>query len=317
MRDQVIDYITAWSCKTHITIKQLLNWIKLDKSKYHHWKKRYGKVNEHNGLVPRHYWLEAWEKQAIIDYYHQHALDGYRRLSYMLMDKDIVAASPSTVYRTLKSAGLLDQWSPKPSKKGQGFNQPGQPHDHWHVDISYLNLGGTFYYLCSVLDGFSRFLVHWEIREAMKEVDVELVIQKAKERYPNAKPRIISDNGPQFIAKDFKDFIRLSGMTHVRTSPYYPQSNGKIERWHKSIKQECIRPAAPECIKQARKLVGDYVNHYNTERLHSSIGYITPQDKLDGRADQIFQERANKLAAARVARKEKKLAKGELLPLAS
>ena len=81
----------------------------------------------------------------------------------------------------------------------------------------------------------------------MTETDVEIILQRAKEKFPDARPRIISDNGPQFIAKDFKEFIRLSGMTHVRTSPYYPQSNGKLERFHKTIKGECIRrsPAFP------------------------------------------------------------------------
>ena len=75
----------------------------------------------------------------------------------------------------------------------------------------------------------------------MTETDIEIVLERAKEKYPEARPRIISDNGPQFIANDFKEFIRISGMTHVRTSPYYPQSNGKIERWHKLLKCECIR----------------------------------------------------------------------------
>jgi len=83
---------------------------------------------------------------------------------------------------------------------------------------------------CSILDGYSRFLVHWDLRESMTEADIEIILERAKERYPGVKPRIISDNGPQFIAKDFKEFIRISGMTHVRTSPYYPQSSGKIER---------------------------------------------------------------------------------------
>ena len=110
------------------------------------------------------------------------------------------------------------------------FVQPLRAHQHWHTDISYLNLGGTFYYLCSFLDGASRAVVHWEIRESMTEADVECILERAKERYPDARPRIISDNGPQYIAKDFKAFIRISGMTHVRTAPYYPQSNGKIER---------------------------------------------------------------------------------------
>jgi transposase InsO family protein len=86
-----------------------------------------------------------------------------------------------------------------------------------------------------------------------------------------AKPRIISDNGPQFIARDFKEFIRISGMTHVRTSPYYPQSNGKIERWHKSLKGECIRPGTPLTKEDARQLIEKYVDHYNTVRLHSAL----------------------------------------------
>ena len=74
----------------------------------------------------------------------------------------------------------------------------------------------------------------------MRETDVEIVLQRAKEKYPLARPRIISDNGPQFMAKDFKEFIRVSGMAHVRTSVYYPQSNGKLERWHKTLKRECV-----------------------------------------------------------------------------
>ena len=80
----------------------------------------------------------------------------------------------------------------------------------------YINLCGTFYYLCSILDGFSRFLVHWDLRESMRETDIEVILQRAKKKYPEAKPRIISDNGPQFIARDYKEFIRISGMTHVR-----------------------------------------------------------------------------------------------------
>ena len=109
----------------------------------------------------------------------------------------------------------------------------------------------------------SRYIVNWDLRESMTEADIEIILQRAKEPYPEARPRIISDNGPQFIAKDFKEFIRISGMTHVRTSPYYPQSNGKIERWHKSLKGECIRPGTPLSLEDARLLVEGYVEHYN------------------------------------------------------
>ena len=102
-------------------------------------------------------------------------------------------------------------------------------------------------------------------------------------RTSDARPRIISDNGPQFIAKDFKEFIRLSGITHVRTSPYYPQSNGKQERWHSTLKRDCIRPRTPLDLEDTRRIVADFVAYYNDVRLHSAIGYIAPKDKLQGR----------------------------------
>lgn len=277
----------------------LLVWIGLSTSKFHQWQKRYGKVNEHNAQVPRDEWLEAWEKQAILDYHDRHPLEGYRRLTFMMLDADVVAVSPSTVYRVLKLAGRLDRKWQKPSKKGTGFVQPLEPHEHWHVDVSYINVAGTFYYLTSVLDGASRYLVHWELRESMTERDVETVVQRAREKHPSAHPRIITDNGPQFIAKDFKEFIRLCGMTHVRTSPYYPQSNGKLERWHGSLKQESVRAAPLKTVEEGRARIAGYVAHYNQVRLHSAIGYITPADKLAGREREIWAARDAKLEAAR------------------
>ncbi len=221
----------------------------------------------------------------------------------MMLDADVVAVSPATVYRVLKAAGVLDRWNTTPSKKGTGFVQPLVAHELWHIDISYVNLAGTFYYLCSVLDGASRFLVHWELREQMTTADVETVLQRARESYPEARPRIISDNGPQFIAKDFKAFIRLAGMTHVRTSPYYPQSNGKLERWHQTLKVTTIWPKAPRSVAEAGALVTTFVTYYNQARLHSAIGYVTPADILAGRAEAIWATRDQKLDTARAQRR--------------
>src|SRR5205807_5210472 len=109
-------------------------------------------------------------------------------------------------------------------------------------------------------------------------------------------------------AKDFKEFIRICGMTHVRTSAYYPQSNGKIERWHKTLKGECIRPGTPLSLADAQRIVTRYVAHYNTVRLHSAIGYVTPQDKLDGREPTLFAARDRKLAEARDRRQQQRQA---------
>jgi putative transposase len=258
--------------------------------------------------VPRDHWLTVDEKQRICAFARTNPFEGYRRLTFMMLDADQVACSPASVYRVLKGAGLLAGASPNITKKGTGFVQPLKPHEHWHVDVSYLNITGTFYFLCSILDGYSRCIVHWEIREKMEETDVQTILQRAREAYPDARPRIISDNGPQFIAKEFKEFVRIAGMTHVRTSPYYPQSNGKIERWHKSLKGECIRVSVPLSLDDARRLVTEYVTHYNTVRLHSAIGYVTPKDKLDGRDKEIHAERDRKLAEARERRKQQRQA---------
>ena len=311
-RDQVVDFVNRWSSKTGIAVFCFLLWIGLATSKWHEWKRRYGKVNEHNAWIPRDHWLEEAEKKAMVDFHEQYPLEGYRRLTFMMLDANVVAASPSSVYRVLKAAGVLEKHNPKPSLKGTGFVQPLRPHEHWHVDVSYLNISGTFYYLCSLLDGCSRYIVHWEIRETMTEADVQTIIQRGREKYPGVTPRIISDNGPQFLAKDFKEFIRLCGMTHVKTSPYYPQSNGKSERFHRTIKGDCIRTQTPLSLGDAQRIVTGYVEYYNNVRLHSAIGYVTPKDKLEGREKTIFAERNRKLEAARERRKAQRRAAREL-----
>jgi putative transposase len=284
-------------------VRRFIGWLGIAASKFHDWRTRYGLANEHNALVPRDWWLEPWEKTAILEFHRAHPLEGYRRTAFMMLDADVVAASPSSVYRVLLRAGAIEPRHHKPSLKGKGFQQPLRAHEHWHVDITYINVAGTFFYLCSLLDGYSRFIVHWEIRESMTEPDVETIIQRARERFPDERPRIISDNGPQFIARDFKEFIRICGMTHVRISQYYPQSNGKMERWYKTLKGECIRVKTPLSLADARRIVEDFVAHYNGVRLHSAIGYVAPADKLAGRDRQIVAERDRKLDAARERRK--------------
>jgi putative transposase len=302
----VVDYVRYWKERAETPAKQILRWMGVPEGTFYNWRQRYGKVNEHNGWIPRDHWLEDWEKRAIIDFHWEHPLEGYRRLTYMMLDADVVAVSASSVYRVLKHGGLLRRFAGKPSGKGKGFNQPDRPHRHWHVDIAYVNICGTFYFMTSILDGYSRYIVHWEIREKMEEIDVEAIVQRAREKFPNARPRIITDNGPQFVSKDFKQFIRICGMTHVRTSPYYPQSNGKLERYHRTIKSECIRPQAPLSLEDARRIVTRFVTLYNDHRLHSALGYITPCDKLFGREKAIFADRDRKLDEARRKRQQRR-----------
>lgn len=283
----------------------MLKAIGLSWSRYHDWKKRFGQPNRHNGKIPRDFWLEPWEVEEIVNFKRRHPDKGYRYLTYMMLDQDIVAVSPATTYRVLKSFGLTSLWNNKIlSTKKKGFTQPEKPHKHWHMDISFINFRGTYLFLISVLDGFSRSIVHHDLRTNMQEYDVELVLQKALEKYPDKNPRVITDNGSQFLALDFKKFLKENQLKHVRTSVNHPQSNGKIEAFHKTIKSECIRQESMLSLVEARRIVANYIEKYNTERLHSGIGFVTPYDKLCGRDKMIFKERDLKLEQARKRRQQ-------------
>ena len=300
-----MSYVGAMSEKSGIAILTLVGWLGISLSKYYTWVHRFGSVNSHNGKLIREHWLLWWEYLRIITYRRAHQEEGYRRLTYMMLDENIVAVSPSTTYRILKGAGLLQGWNKKgKTAKGQGFQQPTYVHEHWHTDIKYVNFRGTFLFLICVIDGYSRYIVHHELRVSMEEYDVQLVLERALEKFPGVRPRVISDNGSQFIAKDFAEFIRERGLTHVRTSVAYPQSNGKIERLHRTAGEECLRRTSFIDLEDARRLIAKFVDYYNAKRLHSALYFLTPEDYLMGRVKERLQERERKYADARRARRE-------------
>ena len=276
-------------------------------------------MNEHNGPGAAGSLDEDWERQRVIDFRLAYPLDGYRRLTFMMLDEDgggLDAPSTTETVCCRRPGPHLDRWNVEArceeGRTGFGSRSSSDRTNTEHTTISCVleswQTGDVVYYLCSFLDECESKaqVVHWEIRESMTEADVECILERAKELYPDARPRIISDNGPQYIAKDFKTFIRISGMTHVRTAPYYPQSNGKIERWHKTIKSDALRPANPSSLEEARRLMERFVEYYNGVRLHSAIGYIAPLDFMAGKAPEIWSERDRKLEQAREARRERR-----------
>ena len=135
----------------------------------------------------------------------------------------------------------------------------------------------------------------------MTEQDVEIALQKARENFPGVKPRIISDNGSQFISKEFKQFIVQVAMSHTTISPNYPQSNGKLERCNKTIK-DYLKTMYIVDLEDGCRLIGEFINYYNDIRLHSAIGYVAPKVKLNGQEQRIFQQREEKLQSARFQR---------------
>jgi transposase InsO family protein len=274
--------------------------INLSSSKYYTWIDREGEPNHHNGKIPKQNWLLEWEINEIVAYAVNHPGEGYRRLTYMMLDENVAFASPATVYRILKYFGLLNRWNKtKTQSKGHGFIQPTAPHQHWHTDIKFVNYRGTFLFLISVIDGYSRYIVHHELRQNMQTAEVELTVQKGLEKFPGNSPKLISDNGPQYISKDFAEYLKFVGLQHIRTSIANPQANGKIERSFRTINEECLRKTSFINLDDAKKQIADYIEFYNTKRLHSSLFYLTPEDFLMDRVLERIAERESKLSTAK------------------
>ena len=300
-REEIITYLSYWRKRTGLALATMLTWLALSQTRYYAWLKMKPAVAR---CVPKSHWLLPWEAQAIIAYRHEHPRAGYRPLTYQMLDANIVAVSPASVYRVLHKAGLLWPNAKTHTKaKGSGFEQPQKPHEHWHLDISYINFKGTFVYLVAIIDGYSRYLVHYELRISVEALDVELLLERAREKFPGVTPVLITDNGPQFIAKDFKSYLGFVGITHRRTRFFYPQSNGKVERFLLTVKSEGLSRNSVIDLDDLKRQLDAFITHYNTQRLHSALGYITPLDMLCGKQEEIFKARQIKLRDAAEKRK--------------
>ena len=172
--------------------------------------------------MPKGHWILPEEREKIVAFKRRNPTVGGVRLAYMMLDQGVVAVSPSTVFRVLREAVLSSRWTLPEGRKAsrQGFHQPKSPHEQWHTDIAYINLRGTHYFFISVLDGYSRAIVFWDLCLSMTTADVELVIQRALETLPKgmAKPRIISDNGPQYLSTEFRSYLRDQEVVHCSVS---------------------------------------------------------------------------------------------------
>ena len=202
VRDQIVDFVRRWSEKTEIGVGRFIRWLGVTASKFYDWRERYGRVNEHNGWVPRDFWLEPWEKQAIIGFHLKNPLEGYRRLTFMMLDADVVAVSPSSVWRVLGQAGLLSRWNGKPSRKGTGFEQPlAAASALAHRRVLHQHVGHVLLPVqrAGWLQPIHRALGSAGVDDRSGHRDHSGTSQGSK--YPEARPRIISDNGPQFIAR--------------------------------------------------------------------------------------------------------------------
>ncbi len=288
-------------------MKKLSEILGLQTQKLSEWKK--GKVAKVKSNIPKSHWSTPDEQKAVVEFKRENMSIGYVRLAFMMIDRNIAFLSPSSVYRILVNAALNNKWTkPAGEPKKVGFDQPEKVHEHWHTDISYVHFQGIFVYLICVLDGYSRAILEWDIRTSMESLDVQIVLWRACTTWLNAdnpnNPRLITDNGSQFLTSEFKATLKEFSMTNVKTSVNHPQSNGKLERFHGTIKSEAIRDMPKFTLEQVKNEVDTWIHFYNYERLHSALDYVAPMDVMDGKKDSILSERKRKLLEGKQMRKE-------------
>lgn len=287
-------------------LDRILSELGLRRSVYYDWLEREKAGNLADRLVVPRSPLSALpeEIEAAVAYARAHPREGYRRLAWMMIDEDIVYLSPSTVYRILDRYNLLYRWKRPEPGLGRRVPEATYPDEVWHVDLMYLWVNGRWYFLVTVLDSYSRYIVHWELTLSMLAAEIAEVIAVALEKVPGKRPRIVRDNGSQFIAKEWREVIRHFELEEIPTRVRHPQSNGRIERYHRSVREEAFGDGEAEDFYQARDMLGQWVKYYVDERLHSALNYLCPVDYYRGNLEALIAERKSKLREAAARRRE-------------
>lgn len=281
----------------------MLNYLDLKTSTYYNWHQRrfQDRLTDYKPIGQNPYRLLDWEKEAIVDFYLAHQENGYRRITYMMIDQDIVYASPSTVYRHLKQQGLLMRWAevrslgPKPAF-------PTAPNQKWHTDLMVLEIEGINYYYQGIMDAYSRYIISWDIHAEGTALNTSLLLQEAYDVSPEGiNPVVIADNGPEFIGKEFREIIKVHQGKDVRIRAYHPQSNGIEERFHRTLRSEGLE--SYKNLIEAKRKVGRWIEFYNKHRLHSAIDYMPPEIWHFGDPEVLSKERKAKLYKAKEERR--------------
>jgi len=279
--------------------KLMLTHLGLKSSTYYNWLHRHRKqrLSDQKPVGRNPYRLLDWEKEAIRDFYLENQENGYRRITYMMIDQDIVYTSPSTVYRFLKSEGLLMRWA-QPRTLGPRPALPTEPNQKWHTDLMILEIDGINYYYQGIIDAYSRYIIAWDIHAEGTALNTSLLLQEAYDKSPEGiNPVVIADNGPEFIGKEFREIIKVHQGKDVRITAYHPQSNGIEERFHRTLRQEGLSRYSN--LIDAKQKVGKWIEFYNKYRLHSSIKYMPPEIWHFGDPKALANERRLKVQQAK------------------
>jgi len=271
------------------------------RSVYYGWRRREC-LQDRPGTPCRVYEVLAEERTAICEFALVHPKVGYRKLTWMMVDAGIACVGESTVYRVLNEADLLSRWKRSERSSGEYHFRPIAPNQQWHTDVMYVWVAARFYFLLSFVDAYSRFIVHHKLLLSLDGKSVSTELQAALESNPDAKPRVVHDHGGEFVNRDVGAVIKAHSLIDIKTRPRHPESNGIVERFNGTVRDETDNDYGKNYL-QAELIIARLMQHYNEERLHATLGYMTPATWHRGRPDQVRERRAEQIAAARAHRK--------------
>ncbi len=286
-----------------LSLTEILSPLGLSKATYYRWRSR-AKADrlkdQAGGSTRRSFPPTPQETQAVCAYALTYTATGYKRLTWQMVDQDVACLRPYQVYNILTENNLLA----RQRRVSEALRRPAEP-DHpdqvWHIDLMYVYIGSRWYYLVDILDAYSRYLVHWSLNLTMEADTVTLTVQEALEGLPARKdgePKLVHDHGSQFISREWHTFIQAVGLIDIPTRIAHPQSNGRLERLHRTHREEGLIQETLTDYYQTLDAMGKWQQYYNHQRPHWAIQYLCPIDYYRGDPATRLAQREQKLVQA-------------------
>ena len=291
-KDEVLKTIAASAAPT----RQVLKELGVPKSTYYRWRARTTSPDRPSRRVPWNRLTEGEERRVLVEARTSPAWSS-RQVAAWLTDHAEFSVSESTVFRILKREGLVRRLEvPLPAGK-EFHHKTTAPHQLWATDASYFRVAGWgYYYMVTVMDDFSRFILSWRLQVDMTSASLIEVVQDAIDLTGMTdvpvedRTSLLSDNGSGYISRLFREYLQLVGIRHILAAPYHPQTNGKLERYHQTLKRD-VNQLPYDVPRELEVAIGEFVDFYNDRRYHKALKDITPADMLAGRRDEILGRR--------------------------
>jgi transposase InsO family protein len=311
-----LDDLTRVSAETKAAVMQIVDQTKrrsgwrvyrtlaalgVPRSVYYAWKQREC-LEDRPGKPCRVYEVLPEERAAICEFALAYPKIGYRKLTWMMVDAGTACVGESTVYRVLSDADLLSRWKRSTVSSGEYNFRPNGPNQQWHVDCMYVWVAARFYFLVSFVDAYSRYIVNHKLLMTLDGKSMAIELQAALEASAGVTPRVVHDHGSEFVNRDVAAVVKAHNLIDIKTRPRHPESNGIVERFNGTVRDETNNDYGNNYL-QAEAIIAKLMHHYNHERLHATLGYMTPATWHRGQPDEVRDERARRIAAARAHRR--------------